>query len=1485
MSALLLLTFVAGTTVFTVNTTSTAADDGSCASGICTLVEALDLAGSTLTFDDVLVRIQPGELGPLVIVAPTFVLNSTGNRNLEIDATGAAGFDVSSPVPVVELRAADSNSGFALSLSTQGTVTLRGLVLTGAPLQVSSTKSATVVDTRLGVGLDGQPRTAFPFVRTGMALSVVGVTLQRVRVSGAGLAGIDVLGAAFSVVVVEDTIVSGSGGAGFHVATDAPLTLTRCIFSNNGSDGAELLVGSGAPADVVITDSNFSGNAARGLVLTGRVATITGSTFLHNDVGLASDSGLEITDSGFGVAIDGSFVDGNKHEGLLVLAAPALPGAQPSTNAIVSLLRTRVGSNGVDGAAGVRVSGGLELQLDNSHVDGNFGDGVNAAGSDVDFENSSVDDNVGKGLSATAGTASILSTTFDDNAEGVRFDGTRLAVIGGLTANDNDNGGVVGFDVDVQVGFSLSNLTANDNGADGIFLTGSVADGFGQIVGFPQTPGDPRTDLGFLGPQTPLGFSASGNGGAGIALSLSGSVSIQGVANDNGTDGLNVEAINDATIAISQFQASNNHGGDGVVVHGAGNAQLNSVSARGNARNGVNIEITPPFVSGLTNATIVSNLDLGEEDGEILGNFEAGFRCGQFAVIDASETRPAGGPIGIDVAGDCQLLALSDSPIGLDGAFDNPGIGLLVEDRGSASVGEQAFVDANNGRDSGGQLPSFFAFQQGGAIVVLDSGRIRLGDVQMLGNSGPAVDIHGDGRTFNDPNDADGVLNYPYIESVEREGSFIVVHGMVAAGAIVNFFLADRDSGDGQPLHLVGSAIEGFPFFDEDEGTGTYDDPAWGADADVARFSFRFVFGPTGVVAIEESRLMVMATDGDRSSEMSPVFLTDPCLPSTSGAFCDADGDGVVNGDELTRLTNPLQADTDGDRRSDGAEGLLDGNDDGVLDALDPCAPDNTAAACAVALANECADLTAPSCDRDRDGLTNAQERVLLTNELLADSDADGVSDGDEATDANGNGTLDALESSTADRDRDGLVAAADVDDGDACLPDPQAGRCDRDEDGLINNDELRFGTDPENADSDGDGLADGGEARLDSDRDGINNANESNVEDIDHDGVVDALDLQLLPDDCRGKNVQRGGSTILTAENIAALAGAVCVVGDLRILGPVGPVTLPDLRVVTGRIILVDTDVTSLQLPGLVHAGQIIVQDNATLTAVSFPALTAVDGDLVLTDNPALTSVDLAQLITVGGSLRITNNNVLIVLTAPNLVEVGRDLEISDNDALESVLFEQVIRVGENLIIRDNDALVELLLSVVAAVGGNLVIVGNGSLESVDLASLENVGGDLNIEENAALDDVDLGALTSVGGDLTVTDLPEEAEVDLDDLDKVGGVIDSTLEDALPTGFACGAEGCAAVCGDGTVINGEQCDDGNGDDGDGCSGCLIDLGFLCGGAPSQCATLEDIAVDDPPDTTTPETCAQTSTSSSVLGLGLLLLLRGRRRTEQVARD
>jgi hypothetical protein len=88
----------------------------------------------------------------------------------------------------------------------------------------------------------------------------------------------------------------------------------------------------------------------------------------------------------------------------------------------------------------------------------------------------------------------------------------------------------------------------------------------------------------------------------------------------------------------------------------------------------------------------------------------------------------------------------------------------------------------------------------------------------------------------------------------------------------------------------------------------------------------------------------------------------------------DSDTDGISNKDEIeTTGTNPLLDDSDGD-------GLLDGWE--YYMGLDP---------------NDSTGINGAAGDADGDGLSNTEEHSLVTNPLDADSDADGIPDGEDA--------------------------------------------------------------------------------------------------------------------------------------------------------------------------------------------------------------------------------------------------------------------------------------------------------------------------------------------------------------------------------------------------------------------------------------------------------------------------------------------------------
>ena len=135
--------------------------------------------------------------------------------------------------------------------------------------------------------------------------------------------------------------------------------------------------------------------------------------------------------------------------------------------------------------------------------------------------------------------------------------------------------------------------------------------------------------------------------------------------------------------------------------------------------------------------------------------------------------------------------------------------------------------------------------------------------------------------------------------------------------------------------------------------------------------------------------------------------------------------------------------------------------------------------------------------DVDGDGLPVAQETKLGTDAAKADSDRDGLSDGDEV-------------------DRTG-TDPADVDTRDTGVAD---GAKDPDADGLPHTRELALGTDPLEADTDGDRLDDGVEVargtdprKQDPDADGLTDDSELRLStdprypDSDDDGLLDGLE------------------------------------------------------------------------------------------------------------------------------------------------------------------------------------------------------------------------------------------------------------------------------------------------------------------------------------------------------------------------------------------
>jgi hypothetical protein len=135
------------------------------------------------------------------------------------------------------------------------------------------------------------------------------------------------------------------------------------------------------------------------------------------------------------------------------------------------------------------------------------------------------------------------------------------------------------------------------------------------------------------------------------------------------------------------------------------------------------------------------------------------------------------------------------------------------------------------------------------------------------------------------------------------------------------------------------------------------------------------------------------------------------------------------------------------------------------------------------------------------------------------DDDNDGIPDAAEAGGCNGSGALEALQADTdGDRVLDGPECALGSNPADArSKPGWRTGLPDADNDGLPDALEATLGGNPRSWDTDADGIADGIEYRgygtspIAQDSDGDGCADGQEIADVNRDGVVDAVDLDLV--------------------------------------------------------------------------------------------------------------------------------------------------------------------------------------------------------------------------------------------------------------------------------------------------------------------------------------------------------------------------------------
>ena len=230
-----------------------------------------------------------------------------------------------------------------------------------------------------------------------------------------------------------------------------------------------------------------------------------------------------------------------------------------------------------------------------------------------------------------------------------------------------------------------------------------------------------------------------------------------------------------------------------------------------------------------------------------------------------------------------------------------------------------------------------------------------------------------------------------WFENTDAQGTFGTGQSIGTTDQALRIFGADLDlDGDGDAV-VIGAGTNApfsFSWFENTDGLGGY-----GPERRISSTEVGSIFLAEDIDGDGDPDLLGISNSENTTFWIEQRNVANPLL-------ADSDGDGLLDGAEVhTHCTDPLNPDSDGDGLSDGAEVSThstdpreadtdgDGMPDGFelthgFDALDP--DENT---------NGRLDGAE---DPDSDGVGSGAEAAFGTNPTVADTDGDGLDDGQE---------------------------------------------------------------------------------------------------------------------------------------------------------------------------------------------------------------------------------------------------------------------------------------------------------------------------------------------------------------------------------------------------------------------------------------------------------------------------------------------------------
>lgn len=356
--------------------------------------------------------------------------------------------------------------------------------------------------------------------------------------------------------------------------------------------------------------------------------------------------------------------------------------------------------------AGVGLSIGDDLLVDNLTSSGNFGDGlrVDANGNAITVNGATLNENGGDGFNPfdTTAPVAVSDTTANGNAE----DGMELNVDGTVTVTDSVASGNLGTTfggdgifTETNGAVTITGVTADNNAGDGIGTEGDFV-----AVGIAGTATGPSS-------VTVEDVSAQGNGDDGFEFDAQGDISVtNALATQNPDDGIEFETL--GNVSVSRSTASDN-GDHGFEIGAEGTVTVDRVTADRNGNDGLTVDF---LIAGTDGATVTNSI-FRDNTGEGIDYPDAmggGARDGHGNIICGNT---AGG-FGTDAPGAYDLEGnwWGDASGPFHPANNPAGLGDQVLDGGNGSVGTADFdpwidtITGTNGPAPAG-LPKTLLFE------------------------------------------------------------------------------------------------------------------------------------------------------------------------------------------------------------------------------------------------------------------------------------------------------------------------------------------------------------------------------------------------------------------------------------------------------------------------------------------------------------------------------------------------------------------------------------------------------------------------------------------------------------------------------------------------------------------------------------------------------------------------------------------------------